>query len=317
MAVFSTDQVRNLYVVEAYNPVTPVAPIGTMQVISTTEGGDATRGDLYFKYVGAGGPTRSDIIPKGSITYAKAISKESLARGLEKYIVSLDASVSATPIPGQIYVLGITIRDFGSLSPEDTYYKNAAVSATTGMTAAQFYTAMAAQLNLSWSRESIKYFNFSATPTGIIIEEVEQPWTLGLMESAPLNFVIKTDVITTVDGFELGWGTVTKQTPTTIVQNGKVTADLEYFTLGERGDIYRNVGFPYVLKSTYLVNPTLAYDYIEIDFSYSGDCEDIQHSKKHITLVSASRAATNSLIAAINSQYGGRADILESLPSLP
>ena len=100
MAVFSTDQVRNLYVVESYGPVTPVAPIGTMEIVGTTEGGDATRGDLYFKYVGAGGPTRSDIIPKGSITYAKSISKESLARGLEKYIVSLDASVSATPIPG-------------------------------------------------------------------------------------------------------------------------------------------------------------------------------------------------------------------------
>ena len=43
MAVFSTDQVRNLYVVEAYNTVTPVAPIGTMQVVGTTEGVDVTK----------------------------------------------------------------------------------------------------------------------------------------------------------------------------------------------------------------------------------------------------------------------------------
>ena len=42
---------------------------------------------------------------------------------------------------------------------------------------------------------------------------------------------------------------------------------MEYFYLGERGDKYRNVGYPYTFDTTYLVDPSKKYDTIDITYS--------------------------------------------------
>lgn len=147
--------------------------------------------------------------------------------------------------------------------------------------------------------------------TGISIEEIEQPWVLGTKSSSPLKFKIETDHIT-ASGLSVLWGVVTKVTSTTVVGNGKVTADMEYFYMGERGDIYRNVGFPYTLNTTYLVDATKEYCFIDIDYYYAGIGNEVQHSDKQLTLVIPAVGTThadkitlaNSVISAINTAYG-------------
>lgn len=144
----------------------------------------------------------------------------------------------------------------------------------------------------------------------IRITEVEQPWRLGVMAQTPVYFTVQ-PVAVMVNGDERIWATVTEGTNGTI-GNGKKIADLEYFCMGERGDIYRGIGFPHNIVTTYLVDPTVKYNVIDIHYAYVGSNESVQKSEKTITLVipkveannQASNALANSIISAINTATG-------------
>ena len=144
----------------------------------------------------------------------------------------------------------------------------------------------------------------------IRITEVEQPWRLGVMAQTPVYFTVQ-PVAVMVNGDERIWATVTEGTNGTI-SNSKKIADLEYFCMGERGDIYRGVAFPHNIHTTYLVDPTIKYNVIDIHYAYVGSNEGVQKSEKTITLVvpkvgatnSVSNALANSIISAINTATG-------------
>ena len=144
----------------------------------------------------------------------------------------------------------------------------------------------------------------------IRITEVEQPWRLGVMAQTPVYFTVQ-PVAVMVNGDERIWATVTESTNGTIA-NGKKIADLEYFCMGERGDVYRNIGWPHNIPTTYLADPTVKYNVIDIHYAYVGSNEGVQKSEKTLTLVvpkvgatnSVSNALTNSIISAINTATG-------------
>lgn len=142
--------------------------------------------------------------------------------------------------------------------------------------------------------------------TGIIIEEAEQPWVLGMMPQAFIPFTPQFLTIT-VDGEERLWGVATKVTPTKTVPDGHLMADLEYFCMGARGDIYRGMGYPNIIKTTYLVDPSAVYDVLDIHYFSTGSNESVQKSEKTITLIAVndgSHTAMNALIGAINTASG-------------
>lgn len=142
--------------------------------------------------------------------------------------------------------------------------------------------------------------------TGIIIEEAEQDWVLGTMPQAFIPFTPQFLTIT-VDGEDRLWGVATVVTPTNTVPDGHLIADLEYFCMGARGDIYRGMGYPNTIKTTYLVDPTQKYDVLDIHYFYTGSNESVQKSEKTITLVAVddgSHTAMNALIGAINTASG-------------
>ena len=144
----------------------------------------------------------------------------------------------------------------------------------------------------------------------IRITEVEQPWRLGVMAQTPVYFTVQ-PVAVMVNGDERIWATVTEGTNGTI-GNGKKIADLEYFCMGERGDVYRNIGWPHNIPTTYLADPTVKYNVIDIHYAYVGSNEGVQKSEKTITLVvpkvgatnSVSNVLANSIITAINTATG-------------
>lgn len=143
----------------------------------------------------------------------------------------------------------------------------------------------------------------------IRITEVEQPWRLGVMAQTPVYFTVQS-VPVTVNGDERHWATLTEGTNGSI-GNGKTIADLEYFCMGERGDIYRGIGFPNNISTTYLVDPTIKYNVIDIHYAYVDSNESAQKSEKTITLVipkigtdnSVSNVLTNSIIQKINDLF--------------
>lgn len=337
MATFSTNQVRQLYVATALksSKVIASATAGSIAVKS-----DTAKSHLYFEYMGAGGMTRSDLIDIKNILYAKATDADDLAYDLAKYKLTLDDTVNGgEPVVAQDYILRIAFRNYPGLSEEDQYFKYGMVHAVTGMTASDFYKTLALSLVKNFSREEqglLKFYleaggsdagvvagtptevtkdtkesSLTGTYTGIIIEEAPQDWILGVMEQAPVNFTIQPDLIID-NGDERIWGVVKKVTSTNSIPDGHKIADLEYFCMGERGDVYRMVGFPYVIRTKYLVDPDIKYNVIDIHYAYVGPNESVQKSEKDITIVvpkvgannNASNELANSIISAINTATG-------------
>lgn len=136
----------------------------------------------------------------------------------------------------------------------------------------------------------------------IRITEVEQPWRLGVMAQTPVYFTVQ-PVAVMVNGDERIWATVTESTNGTI-GNGKKIADLEYFCMGERGDIYRGVGFPHNIVTTYLVDPTKTYYTFDIHYAYVGNNESVQKSEKDITIVCSEKTGFNNIVEAFNAATG-------------
>jgi hypothetical protein len=269
--------------------------------------------------------------------YAKSKSSESLRYGLKRNLVELDATVNGgNPIPGQDYILRIQFNNYVGISDADQYWKYAQVRAYQGMTASDLYARLAISLAKNMSREVAKlidvYVTDGTTPvlvtptttideltgtyTGIIVEEVEQKWILGTMPVTHVNYVV-TPTTVLFGGDNLVWGTVTPQDPVNFVNNGKEIADREYFFAGYKGDIYRNVGFPDVIHTTYLVNAADEYSTVDLHFYYVGPNEAVQKSEKDIQLYIPSTGSdytvANQIIAAINTAIADTDIVLETL----
>ena len=136
----------------------------------------------------------------------------------------------------------------------------------------------------------------------IRISEVEQPWRLGVMAQTPVYFTVN-PVPIIVEGDERIWATITEGTNGTI-NNGKKIADLEYFCMGERGDMYRGIGFPNNIVTSYLVDPSEAYYTFDIHYAYVGDNESVQKSEKDITIVCSNKGEFNKIVSAFNTATG-------------
>lgn len=324
MAIYSTNQVRHLYVANklATAKVTPADSAGTIRPVS-----DTAKNHLYFEVKGATDLMRSDLIPIENIMYAKATKASALSRDLIGTLVTLDPNINTgKPVAGQDYILNITIRQYIGMSDRNQTVKYGAVRAFKNMTASQFYVQMAKSLALNFSREVTPLLRFyvttssavtevtastdvtklTGTYTGISIREAEQEWVLGVKPQEPVYYTV-TPATIVLDGDELIWGKVTassygKQ------DNGKEIADLEYFCMGDRGDLYRNIGWPQVMNTKYLVDPSVPYDVIDIHYFYVGNNENPQKSEKDITIVvpnaNGNSTITDSIITAINTATG-------------
>lgn len=324
MATYSVNQVRHLYVAKSLK--TAITQLTTAGDILPKA--DTAKSTLYFQYFSPAGVIESsDKIDIKNITYAKATSSGALAKKLDRYQVVLDSEInSGNPVAGQDYLLRLAFRQYVGISPEDQYWKFGMVHAVSGMTPSNFYKAMALSLAKNIAREATPLVtiylmastsgsetftpvtidtdpaSLTGTYTGIQIEQVAQDWILGVMPQGYIPFTVQPTNIT-FEGDERIWGTVTTVTPVNYVQNGHDIADLEYFCMGARGDFYRNMGWPNVLHTTYLADPTQKYDTLDISYYWAGGAEDIQKSPRTITLVAVddgSHTKMNALIGAIN-----------------
>lgn len=321
MAVFSINQVNHLYYAKTLKSGTNLSE--TDEAGSILPKGDTNKTHMYFQYMSPGGIVRSDLIGVNRILSAKAATSASLAYKLKRYLITLDSDVSATPVAGQEYILRIIFRQYIGLGDEDQNQKYGCVKAKTGMTASDFYKEMAISLLRNVVAEkyntllniylkdassetpltkSTDLSSLSDTYTGIILEEAEQPWVLGLMPQAIIPFdPLPTTIM--VDGDHFIWGKVEAAEAKNTIGDGHKIADLEYFCMGARGDDYRLMGYPNYIPTKYLVDPEKKYDVLNIHYCFTDSNEGVQQSEKDITLVcvdNGSHTDMNALIAAVN-----------------
>lgn len=298
MATFSTNQTRQLYVATANN--------NTVFNKDTEEG--AALNHVYLTQINEINatkyPVRSDLIDPKNVLWVKYTPAADMARKLKTVTVTLDPAAhdeDLTPNVGQDYILRINFRQYASLGDQDTYVKHGAVRIFKGMTASDFYREMAISLAKNFSRELTKLVEIklndgtvvkpsdtketlTGTYTSLVIEEVEQEWTLGIKPQEAVYFDVIPATIA-YSGEELTWGVTANGATATPVGNGKLIADLEYFCMGERGDMYRGIGWPNTIPTKYLVDENKTYDVIDIHYAYVGSNESVQKSEKTLTIV--------------------------------
>lgn len=313
MAVFSVNQNRQLFVAKKVVTTTPAA-VGDFKL-----GGDKANTYMYFQHMGYGGLTRSDKIDLSNVVYAKITKAETLSRKLKRATVTLDSEVNeGNPISGQDYVLRIFFRQY--IGNPDIYQeaKYGVVHGYKNMTASDFYKTLALSLAMNFSKEVVPLLKFylktetgntevtastakkdlTGTYTGVVIEEVEQPWRLGVRKQEEVFFdVIPTTVL--FNSEEVIWGVVENGTSETTIKNGKKMADLEYFCMGERGDQYRQIGWPYNLETKYLVDPEKEYNVLDIHYYFSDSGVNVQKSEKDITILFEKSVPMTTLVAAL------------------
>ena len=305
MAAFSVHQVRQLYVANAYKTnLAALNNAGDITVAKTKEG-DA----MYFQYMGALlDKMRSDLIKVDNITNLTATKAEDIATKLKGYTLTLDPKVNGgQPVAGQDYILRLAFREFIGMSEADQYFKYGMVHVLPGLSASDFYKMMAHSLVINLSKDvtalvDVYLYNgstetkveamsweafdkaYTGTYTAIRFVEAVQPWHLGTMPQAVIPFEVQ-PVNVLVDGDQRIWGKVESYDPQVSLPEGQLIADLEYFCMGERGDQYRNMGWPNVIPTKYLVDPSKKYDVLNIHYFYKGDGISVQKSEKDIQIV--------------------------------
>lgn len=276
--LFSVNQASHLYVVKKVAESDSVVNVGDI-LVKTTDAGK----NMYFSYMGEGGLLRSDLIPVENVIAYSYKTAKSLETPLKKATVVLNNKISANPVAGQDYILRVKYS-IGSI--DNQYIKYGAVHGFVGMTPEKFYEEMYKSLTANFKREAEPAFEFTYDANGVYITELEPKWVLGTYPQRPVDFEISVDTIV-ADGAEGPWGEVTIANSNKSYPNSKKIADFEWFCMGERGDQYKNYGWPNVIPTKYMVDATdtAGYDVINIHYAYTGSNESVQKSEKDIFLV--------------------------------
>jgi hypothetical protein len=220
-------------------------------------------------------------------------------------------------------------------------HKYGVVHATYGMSPSTFYKKMAISLAKNLSRDAAPMLKvyvttstnvaFSGTSTvtevtadtaessltgtyvGIVIDEVEQPWRLGVMPQHNVEFIASPSTIL-YSGEEVVWGESTKIDGNLTIQNSKKIAAMEYFYHANRGDYNREAAWPNNWPAAYLANSSAQYGYdvVEIHWYWDGANHAVQKSEKDITIAFPATGASagtscDAFITAWNN--AGNADI--------
>ena len=313
MANFNVNQVRQLYVAKtAPQAITSETNIATTLANPGDFGYSELDSDGCFYFISRGGNgelVRSDMINAKSIKHITYVSKSNDVYKLKRTkIQMLSTTNSGNPVAGEDYVVVVNFTNFLGFGVEDTDVLVGSAHATTGMTANQLLGHLAVSLYQNTAKGIISIYcgstkltdalvaahNAGTTPiTGasITIEEVEQPWVRGVKSAIVYPFTVTGKYIK-INSDVLPWANITEDTPVTTITNTKRIADLEYFCMGERGDWYRNVGWPHVIPTTYLVpadsTDAAGYNVATIHYKYIGGGDEAASrlSVKDIQIVS-------------------------------
>lgn len=330
MAVFSTDQNRQFYYAKAFQ-ASSLANVGDIKVIKDKDN------NLHIQQLGKGGVVKTDVIDPTKILGAKASAPADMQKKLKQINLTLSADCNGgKPIAGEDYVVRINFRQLYGMSDEDIYQKYGVVGATSAMETKTdlFWLTLAQSLFKNFKRTFSPLLKIGFLTTGsegltttaitsianvngvwkvngatvnpgttykgiaIIEKSLTDEWVLGTAKLETINFeVIPTTVY---DGTQdIVWGSIELVESGETIGNGYDTADLEYFCMGERGDQYRKQMWPNNIDTKYFVDPEGTYYYLDIAYAYAGDCEDIQNSKKLMTIVAPTKATITSLITAL------------------
>lgn len=336
MAVFSTNQNRQLYVInKLVDSQDALTDVGDAMI---TYLDDSDGADIQLSVKGYGGIVSSDLL-KNYLDIRGCAPADTNIKGKQTVVALSSACNEGKLVLGEDYILRINFRQLYGMSDQDIYQKYGAVHVTSEMVATpgKFWVAMAYSLFKNFHRTytplldvalvkdsvittitSIKYVNgnyyingsntaestFDYNGLAILEKEQTADWHLGTAQYTSVYFeVIPTTVY--VDGEDTTWGVTQDSVIDNLVPNGYKYADLEYFCMGERGDQYRGLYWPNNIKTRYMVDPDKEYYSLDIHYYDCNPNEGVQKSEKDITIISADVETMKSLLNNLATEVTG------------
>lgn len=288
MRNFNTNQARHLYV--ASNGATG-------SVANLTEGkifvGSDADGDVYIMHKNLDGElVRSDTIPHGCVEYVTSKSAADLVKTGQAFQVAVASGLTADDLLGLNVMVTVKVHELIGIDYGESISVTGSCHVTAGMTLANIVSAVAESLAAN-AGVNEPYFSVAQrennTTSFYVIAEPTK-WVRG-KNSATFK-PLEVTASTFTDGHdEIAWATIT-DAPAAVHRtiNGDFDlADLEYFSMGERGDTFRGSLWPNDYQPTYAINPSMnapvgMYGCITIQYYWQGKAENIVKSPRTIQI---------------------------------
>ena len=301
MANFNTYQTRNLYVVKSF-----LSPDSTPAVAGDLVMGNTDKGQIFFKYFnGDGQLTRTDLIDPKNIVSLKNTAAADMDIKLKKHTLAVDTTkVTLANLVGKTLSCIITFHQVGSYDMNDTFRVVATVvgNSTNTANATAFHKALAEAIALVLPKRDYpiarvfsngsevtpaiaKAGSATGAAAGVVLVETPQEYRRGLKSNEPYPFSV---AFVMHDGNleDVAWGTDTVAdsdvTGYETISSTYRIADLEAFTMGERGDDKRGYAYPMNYEPTPLVDLSKSYDLVSVEFFWQGGAENVQKSPRMI-----------------------------------
>lgn len=310
---FSTNQVRQMYVgdfeeIDNGNDLRQTIISGTPNQYYVKTWNDREHryhdgmSHKSFEIIGTnvhGTPVHSDIVLGHNIRSMKLSSTTDLAT--KACAIKLSKNATVTLHAGDNVYVNFTFPAYISLAPEEDMTKTVVF---TLQNPTNFATELAKAINLALkSNYNTTNSLVTATVSGTdVIVKANVPtnrYRRGLFELTANHFIVNNLTFEDMSDPTLSslplenngriktWGVATDVTSTAgnTIPGGYKLADLEYFCMGERGDVYRGIGWPNNIETKYVINPTNNYDIVDIHYFYQGEGINDDKSEKVMTLV--------------------------------
>jgi hypothetical protein len=268
MTNFSTNQVMQFY----------VAPSISTGDVKTIPG----RGKIVT-FKGYNEPKKSDIIE--NVLWAKVTSSDALATPLK--MVPVKFAAGHTPIKGETYIVRVSFPEIPGAGIESWTTKSAVVQVK-DEDAAKVIKKFEAELKEILPAyievvDNAGTLEIAAKPEALAYKRGFRPMVIPEFNVA-VNKV--TDEGELVDWADLKDGLLATSTKGTLSGTYKL-ADMEYFALGERGDEYRQMGWPDVVyEPEYKVEIGIPYHVLVLHYGYKGANDQSHLSEKDLIIAS-------------------------------
>lgn len=280
MTNFSTNQVMQFYVIgETTTPA--VSEVIPGRGVSINIGGK-----------------RTDIIE--NVLWGKLTTADALATPCKEVTVSVTAD---DVIGGESYIVRVSYPEVFGAGKEAWTTKTAVAQLKAGVAVSEIVDAIKAQFDATLPG----YITVGADGTDLTF--TANPDTAGYKRGfRPVvmpDFEVSVNTVVE-DGEDVQWAEVTvgvADSQTVLPLSGKYKlADMEYFALGERGDEYRQIGWPAVTyDADYKIDPKVAqeYDVLVVHFGYRGSNDQSHLSEKDLIIAAPTAEGGNAKLLAL------------------
>ncbi len=318
MQNFNTNQTRHFYVAGAID-----ANVDTNLDIALKT---TATGEMYFLYKNADGLlTRTDTIDPKKVVCLKKTAAADMDRKLMAHTVAVDTTaVTLSSLVGKTLDCIITIHGYFDYDEANTYTFVASVvgNSTNTATAAAFHKDLAIAIAKALPKPDKQYplihvfsngsevtastaaADVTGSSGGVVLVEGVQKYVRGKLTGEPCSFSVAFRLADSNIG-DIVWGTDTVAPSAisgfTVMPGAYTIADLEYFALGERGDMFRGNNWPNNYDTTYVIDLSKEYNMLSIEYYWAGNVENVQKSPRLIQ-IAAEASQSNDIVEALYDQ---------------